>query len=238
MYWHVIPVLPIALVRKRFLGTAWPAHWKDALAKAFGRKRQINGDQLADVIEVVAQRLDEWTLEQWSDVAITLAPEMFGTPKPSIWPTDAPPGSYEKIRRLRRRARKGLDLWQHQDDSDYATQKPEPPAKSISGSQQQASHPKPTRTRLRQRVDTVRQTLPATESAVPDVREPRKNNRGQPGRSHPAAARQTRPPARPAKPSADVPQLPRGQNVSRGPERLKKSYQSESKTLRKGDIRL
>jgi len=217
----VIPVIPVVRIQKRLLGSGYPAHWIAALTKAIGTHKNLSGEKLADIIEDVAEELDEWTLEQWGEIALRLAPEMFGTPRQSYWPTDAPGGSYEKIRRLRRRAAKGLNLWQLQDDSKHAEKNVEPQAKSIPVKRQPAGKPKPTRARVRQRVDTVQQAVPKNQPAVPDVRASGTNDSGNAGGSHPAAAPEAGPETRQRKPSADVPQLPRRQNGSRDEKPMK-----------------
>jgi hypothetical protein len=218
----VIPVLPVKRIKKRLLGSGYPAHWVDALAKAIGRKKKITGETLADIIEVVAKQLDEWTLEQWGEIVLRLAPEMFGTPRQSCWPSDAPAGSYEKIRRLRRRAARGLDLWQHQDESDHASKNAQPQAKPVPITRQPASDRESARSRVRQRVDSVQQAVPQAASALPKLRAGRKNNSGQPGRSHHPAAPASRLAARSGKPPTAVPKLPRSQNGSRDKKHLKK----------------
>jgi hypothetical protein len=217
----VIPVIPVVRIQKRLLGSGYPAHWIAALTRAIGAQKNLSGEKLADIIEDVAEELDEWTLEQWGEIVLRLAPEMFGTPRQSYWPTDAPGGSYEKIRRLRRRAAKGLNLWQPQDDSKHAEKNVEPQAKSIPLSRQPAGKPKPARSRVRQRVDSVQQAVPTNQSAVPDVRPSGTNDSGNAGRSHPAAETEARPAPRQRKPSADVPQLPRRQNGSRDEKPVK-----------------
>jgi hypothetical protein len=214
-------VIPVVRIQKRLLGSGYPAHWIAALTKAIGTHKNLSGEKLADIIEDVAEELDEWTLEQWGEIALRLAPEMFGTPRQSYWPTDAPGGSYEKIRRLRRRAAKGLNLWQLQDDSKHAEKNVEPQAKSIPVKRQPAGKPKPTRARVRQRVDTVQQAVPKNQPAVPDVRASGTNDSGNAGGSHPAAAPEAGPETRQRKPSADVPQLPRRQNGSRDEKPMK-----------------
>lgn len=214
-------MIPVVRIQKRLLGSGYPAHWIAALTKAIGTHKNLSGEKLADIIEDVAEELDEWTLEQWGEIALRLAPEMFGTPRQSYWPTDAPGGSYEKIRRLRRRAAKGLNLWQLQDDSKHAEKNVEPQAKSIPVKRQPAGKPKPTRARVRQRVDTVQQAVPKNQPAVPDVRASGTNDSGNAGGSHPAAAPEAGPETRQRKPSADVPQLPRRQNVSRDEKPVK-----------------
>ncbi len=214
-------MIPVVRIQKRLLGSGYPAHWIAALTKAIGTHKNLSGEKLADIIEDVAEELDEWTLEQWGEIALRLAPEMFGTPRQSYWPTDAPGGSYEKIRRLRRRAAKGLNLWQLQDDSKHAEKNVEPQAKSIPVKRQPAGKPKPTRARVRQRVDTVQQAVPKNQPAVPDVRASGTNDSGNAGGSHPAAAPEAGPETRQRKPSADVPQLPRRQNGSRDEKPMK-----------------
>ncbi len=214
-------MIPVRRIQKRLLGSGYPAHWIAALAKAIGGQKNLSGEKFADIIEDVAEELDEWTLEQWGEIVLRLAPEMFGTPRQSYWPTDAPGGSYEKIRRLRRRAAKGLNLWQPQDDSKHAEKNAEPQAKSVPLTRQPTGKPKPTRARLRQRVDTVQQAVPANQSAVPDVRAGGTNDSGNAGRSHPAAAPKAGPAARYRKPSASLPKLPRSQNGSRDEEPVK-----------------
>jgi len=202
-------------IQKRLLGSGYPAHWIAALTRAIGTQKNITGEKLADIIEDVAAELDEWTLQQWGEIVLRLAPEMFGTPRQSYWPTDAPGGSYEKIRRLRRRAAKGLNLWQPQDDSKHAEKNVEPQTKSIPVSRQPAGKPKPTRARVRQRVDSVQQAVPTNQSAVPDVRANGKDDGGNAGRSHPAAETEARPAPGHGKPTADVSKLSRSQNGSR-----------------------
>lgn len=217
----MIPVLPVVRIRKRLLGSGYPAHWIAALTKAIGTQKNLSGEKLADIIEDVAEELDEWTLEQWGEIVVRLAPEMFGTPRQSYWPTDAPGGSYEKIRRLRRRAAKGLNLWQPQDDLKHAEKNVEPQTKSVPLSRQPTGKPKPARARVRQRVDTVQQAIPATQPAVPDVRASGTNGSGNAGRSHPATETKAGPAPRHGKPSADVPKLPRSQNGSRDEKPVK-----------------
>ncbi len=214
-------MIPVVRIQKRLLGSGYPAHWIAALTKAIGTQKNLSGEKLADIIEDVAEEIDEWTLEQWGEIVLRLAPEMFGTPRQSYWPTDAPGGSYEKIRRLRRRAAKGLNLWQLQDDSKHAEKNVEPQAKSIPVKRQPAGKPKPTRARVRQRVDTVQQAVPKNQPAVPDVRASGTNDSGNAGGSHPAAAPEAGPETRQRKPSADVPQLPRRQNGSRDEKPMK-----------------
>ncbi len=214
-------MIPVVRIQKRLLGSGYPAHWIAALTKAIGTHKNLSGEKLADIIEDVAEELDEWTLEQWGEIALRLAPEMFGTPRQSYWPTDAPGGSYEKIRRLRRRAAKGLNLWQLQDDSKHAEKNVEPQAKSIPVKRQPAGKPKPTRARVRQRVDTVQQAVPKNQPAVPDVRASGTNDSGNAGGSHPAVTPEARPAPRQRKPSADVPKLPRRQNGSRDEKPMK-----------------
>jgi hypothetical protein len=208
-------------IQKRLLGSGYPANWIAALTKAIGTHKNLSGEKLADIIEDVAEELDEWTLEQWGEIALRLAPEMFGTPRQSYWPTDAPGGSYEKIRRLRRRAAKGLNLWQPQDDCKNAEKNIEPQAKSIPLSRQPAGKPKPARSRVRQRVDSVQQAVPTNQPAVPDVRASGTNDGCNAGRSHPAAETKARPAPRHGKPTADVPKLPRRQNGSRDEKPVK-----------------
>lgn len=214
-------MIPVRRIKKRMLGSGYPAHWIAALTKAIGTQKNLSGEKLADIIEDVAEELDEWTLEQWGEIVLRLAPEMFGTPRQSYWPTDAPGGSYEKIRRLRRRAAKGLNLWQPQDDSKHAEKNIEPQTKSVPVSRQPTGKPKPARARVRQRVDTVQQAIPSTQPAVPDVRAGRKDDSGNVSRSHPAAEIKARPAPRQRKPSADVPKLPRSQNGSRDEKPVK-----------------
>lgn len=214
-------MIPVVRIKKRLLGSGYPAHWIAALTKAIGTQRNLSGEKLADIIEDVAEELDEWTLEQWGEIVLRLAPEMFGTPRQSYWPTDAPGGSYEKIRRLRRRAAKGLNLWQPQDDSKHAEKNAEPQTKSVPLTRQPTGKPKPTRARVRQRVDEVQQAVPANQSAVPDVRAGRKDDSGNVSRSHPAAAPKAGPAPRHGKPSAVVPKLPRRQNGSRDEKPMK-----------------
>jgi len=208
-------VIPVVRIKKRLLGSGYPAHWTAALSRAIGTQKNITGEKLADIIEDVAEELDEWTLEQWGEIVARLAPEMFGTPRQSYWPTDAPGGSYEKIRRLRRRAAKGLNLWQPQDDSKHAEKNVEPQTKSIPVKRQPTGKPKPPRKRVRQRVDSVQQAVPTNQPAVPDVRASRTNDGSNAGRSHTAATPEARPAPRQRKPSADVPKLSRNQNGSR-----------------------
>jgi hypothetical protein len=214
-------VIPVVRIQKRLLGSGYPAHWIAALTRAIGTHKNLSGEKLADIIEDVAEELDEWTLEQWGEIVLRLAPEMFGTPRQSYWPTDAPGGSYEKIRRLRRRAAKGLNLWQPQDDCKNAEKNIEPQTKSVPVKRQPAGKPKPTRARVRQRVDTVQQAVPKNQPAVPDVRASGTNDSGNAGGSHPAAAPEAGPETRQRKPSADVPQLPRRQNGSRDEKPMK-----------------
>ena len=214
-------MIPVVRIKKRLLGSGYPAHWIAALTKAIGTQRNLSGEKLADIIEDVAEQLDEWTLEQWGEIVLRLAPEMFGTPRQSYWPTDAPGGSYEKIRRLRRRAAKGLNLWQPQDDSKHAEKNVEPQTKPVPLSRQPAGKPKPTRARVRQRVDTVQQAVPSNQSAVPDVRASGKDDGSHASRSHPAAAPEAGPAPRHGKPSASLPKLPRRQNGSRDEKPMK-----------------
>jgi hypothetical protein len=214
-------VIPVVRIQKRLLGSGYPAHWIAALTRAIGTHKNLSGEKLADIIEDVAEELDEWTLEQWGEIVLRLAPEMFGTPRQSYWPTDAPGGSYEKIRRLRRRAAKGLNLWQPQDDCKNAEKNIEPQTKSVPVKRQPAGKPKPTRARVRQRVDSVQQAVPTHQSAVPDVRPSGKNDGSNAGGSHPAATPEAGPETRQRKPSADVPQLPRRQNGSRDEKPVK-----------------
>lgn len=208
-------------IRKRLLGSGYPSHWIAALTKAIGTQENITGEKLADIIEDVAEELDEWTLEQWGEIVLRLAPEMFGTPRQSYWPTDAPGGSYEKIRRLRRRAAKGLNLWQPQDDCKNAEKNIQPQTKSVPVKRQPTGKPEPARARVRQRVDTVQQAIPATQPAVPDVRANRTNDSGNACRSHPATTPEAGPAPRQRKPTADVPKLPRSQNGSRDEKPVK-----------------
>lgn len=214
-------MIPVRRIQKRLLGSGYPAHWIAALAKAIGGQKNLSGEKFGDIIEDVADELDEWTLEQWGEIVLRLAPEMFGTPRQSYWPTDAPGGSYEKIRRLRRRAAKGLNLWQPQDDSKHAEKNAEPQTESVPISRQPAGKPKPTRARLRQRVDAVQQAVPTNQPAVPDVRASGTNDGRDAGRSHQAAAPEAGPAARYRKPSAIVPKLPRRQNGSRDKKPVK-----------------
>ena len=214
-------MIPVVRIKKRLLGSGYPAHWIAALTNAIGGQKNITGEKLADIIEDVAEEIDEWTLEQWGEIVLRLAPEMFGTPRQSYWPTDAPGGSYEKIRRLRRRAAKGLNLWQPQDDSKHAKKNAEPQTKSVPISRQPTSKPKPARKRVRQRVDEVQQAVPTNQSAVPDVRAGGKDDGSNASRSHPAAAPKAGPTARHGKPSAVVPKLPRRQNGSRDEKPMK-----------------